>query len=105
MKKIVIKLFIFLIICIIFSIIYMFIPDKYFGGINKIQSILEQELVEKVVEKKIKEQFKDKKTLNVDIDDISSEIDKVINIDSDSVTNIKKDSKFDFSKVKTLVKE
>lgn len=95
MKKIVIKLFIFLIICIIFSIIYMFIPDKYFGGINKIQSILEQELVEKVVEKKIKEQFKDKKTLNVDIDDISSEIDKVINIDSDSVTNIKKDSKFD----------
>ena len=95
MKKIVIKLGVFLLICIIFSLIYLFIPDKNFGGINKIQSILEEELVEKVVEKKIKEAFKNKNSSGVNLNSISSEIDNVIDIRSTDITNIKKESYFD----------
>lgn len=95
MKKIVIKLGVFLLICFIFSIIYLFIPDKNFGGINKIQTILEEELVEKAVEKKIKETFKNKNSSDVNLNSISSEIDNVIDISSTDITNIKKESYFD----------
>ena len=95
MKKILIKLGVFLIVCIIFSVIYLFIPDKNFGGINKIQTILEEELVEKAVEKKIKETFKNKNSSDVKINSISSEIDNVIDIDSTNITDIKKESYFD----------
>lgn len=95
MKKIVIKLGVFLLICIIFSIIYLFIPDKNFGGINKIQTILEEELVEKAVEKKIKETFKNKNSSDVNLNSISSEIDSVIDLSSTDITNIKKESHFD----------
>lgn len=73
MKRIITKLLIFLAICIMFSIIYIFIPDGHFGGLNKIQSILEKEVLEKVVEKKIKENFKDKKS-EINIKAITSEI-------------------------------
>lgn len=95
MKKILIKLGVFLIVCIIFSVIYLFIPDKNFGGINKIQTILEEELVEKAVEKKIKETFKNKNSSDVNLNSISSEIDNVIDISSTDITNIKKESYFD----------
>lgn len=95
MKKILIKLGIFLIVCILFSVIYLFIPDKNFGGINKIQTILEEELVEKAVEKKIKETFKNKNSSDVNFNSISSEIDNVIDISSTDITNIKKESYFD----------
>ena len=95
MKKILIKLGVFLIVCIIFSVIYLFIPDKNFGGINKIQTILEEELVEKAVEKKIKETFKNKNSSDVNLNSISSEIDNVIDIDSTNITDIKKESYFD----------
>ena len=95
MKKILIKLGIFLIVCIIFSVIYLFIPDKNFGGINKIQTILEEELVEKAVEKKIKETFKNKNSSDVNLNSISSEIDNVIDISSTDITNIKKENYFD----------
>ena len=95
MKKILIKLGFFLIVCIIFSVIYLFIPDKNFGGINKIQTILEEELVEKAVEKKIKETFKNKNSSDVNLNSISSEIDNVIDISSTDITNIKKESYFD----------
>ena len=95
MKRILIKLGVFLIVCIIFSLIYLLIPDKNFGGINKIQTILEEELVEKVVEKKIKETFKNKNSSDVNLNSISSEIDNVIDISSTDITNIKKESYFD----------
>ena len=95
MKKILIKLGVFLIVCIIFSVIYLFIPDKNFGGINKIQTILEEELVEKAVEKKIKETFKNKNSSDVNLNSISSEIDNVIDLDSTNITDIKKESYFD----------
>lgn len=95
MKKILIKLGVFLIVCIIFSVIYLFIPDKNFGGINKIQTILEEELVEKAVEKKIKETFKNKNSSDVNLNSISSEIDNVIDISSTDITNIKKESHVD----------
>ena len=95
MKKIVIKLGVFLLICIIFSIIYLFIPNKNFGGINKIQTILEEELVEKAVEKKIKETFKNKNSSDINLNSISSEINNVIDISSTDITNIKKESYFD----------
>ncbi len=95
MKKIIIKLAVFLLVCIIFSVIYLFIPDKNFGGINKIQTILEEELVEKAVEKKIKETFKIKKPSNVTLNLLSSEIDNVINLDSTNISNIRKESYFE----------
>lgn len=95
MKKILIKLGVFLIVCIIFSVIYLFIPDKNFGGINKIQTILEEELVEKVVEKKINETFKNKNSSDLNLNSISSEIDNVIDISSTDITNIKKENYFD----------
>ena len=95
MKKILIKLGFFLIVCIIFSVIYLFIPDKNFGGINKIQTILEEELVEKAVEKKIKETFKNKNSSDVNLNSISSEIDNVIDISSTDITNINKESHVD----------
>lgn len=95
MKKILIKLGVFLIVCIIFSVIYLFIPDKNFGGINKIQTILEEELVEKAVEKKIKETFKNKNSSDVNLNSISSEIDNVIDISSTDITNIKRENYFD----------
>ena len=95
MKRILIKLGVFLIVCIIFSLIYLLIPDKNFGGINKIQTILEEELVEKVVEKKIKETFKNKNSSDVNLNSISSEIDNVIDISSTDITNIKKENYFD----------
>ena len=95
MKKIVIKLGVFLLICIIFSIIYLFIPDKNFGGINRIQTILEEELLEKVVEKKIKETFKNKNSSDVNLNSISTEIDNVIDISPADISNIKKESYFD----------
>ena len=49
-----IKLFILVIISIFFSFIYFFIPDSEFGGINKFQELVRDELIKKKVEKKLK---------------------------------------------------
>lgn len=82
MNKVVLyKLLVFLIICILFSIIYLFLPDKSFGGINKIQSLLEDELLEKVLTKKIKETFYNK----IDMDTIDDEVEKVVSDIKDDI--------------------
>ena len=52
----------------------LFLPDKSFGGINKIQSILEDELLEKVLIKRIRENFSEK----IDLSRINEEVDKVV---------------------------
>lgn len=49
-----IKLFILFAISILFSLIYFFIPDSEFGGINKFQELVRDELIKKKVEKKLK---------------------------------------------------
>lgn len=75
MRKVILyKLLIFLFICILFSLVYLFFPDKSFGGINKIQTLLEEELLEKVLTKKMKENFSDK----IDMDTIDDEVEKVV---------------------------
>lgn len=48
------KLFFLLFICLTFTIIYYFIPDSEFGGINKFQELVRDELIKKKVEKKLK---------------------------------------------------
>lgn len=53
-QKRVTKLIILIVISIIFSFIYYFIPDSEFGGINKFQELLRDELIKKKVQKKIK---------------------------------------------------
>lgn len=82
MKRVVLyKLLIFLAICVLFSIVYLFLPDKSFGGINKIQSLLEDELLEKVLTKKIKENFYNK----IDMDIIDDEVEKVVSDIKDDI--------------------
>ena len=56
-------------------------PDKEFGGINKIQTLLEEELLEKVLSKKIKENFSNK----IDINTIDDEVEKVVSDIKDDV--------------------
>ena len=82
MNKVVLyKLLVFLMICLIFSLIYLLFPDKEFGGINKIQTLLEEELLEKVLSKKIKENFSNK----IDINTIDDEVEKVVSDIKDDV--------------------
>lgn len=53
------KLLILIIVSIFFSLIYFFIPDSEFGGINKFQELVRDELIKKKVATKIdnKENF------------------------------------------------
>ena len=82
MNKVVLyKLLVFLMICLIFSLIYLFFPDKEFGGINKIQTLLEEELLENVLSRKIKENFSNK----IDINTIDDEVEKVVSDIKDDV--------------------
>jgi hypothetical protein len=58
MNRKVTKLIILVIVSIFFSIIYFFIPDSEFGGINKFQELVRDELIKKKVATKIdKENF------------------------------------------------
>lgn len=53
-QKKIAKLIILVCISLLFSFIYFLIPDSEFGGINKFQELLRDELIKKQVEKKIK---------------------------------------------------
>ena len=75
------KLLVFLMIFLIILLIYLFFPDKEFGGINKIQTLLEEELLENVLSKKIKENFSNK----IDINTIDDEVEKVVSDIKDDV--------------------
>ena len=75
------KILLFLVICFLFSIVYLLLPDKSFGGINKIQTLLEEELLESVLTKKIKENFSNK----IDLDKIDDEVEKVVSDIKDDI--------------------
>lgn len=49
------KLFTLLLFVVIFSMIYLFLDDKHFSGINFIKETIKEEVIKKKIEKKIKE--------------------------------------------------
>jgi hypothetical protein len=52
------KVILLLSLVLFFSIIYMFLEDKEFSGINNIQEIIKNEIIKEKVKKEIKENFK-----------------------------------------------
>ena len=53
------KIYILLLIMFIFSIIYTFLDDTHFEGVNKYKEIIKEEIIKKKANKEIIENFKD----------------------------------------------
>jgi hypothetical protein len=53
------KIYILLIIMFVFSIIYTFLDDTHFEGVNKYKEIIKEEIIKKKAQKEIIENFKD----------------------------------------------
>lgn len=49
------KLFSLLVFVVFFSVIYLFLDDKHFSGVNFIKETIKEEVIKKKIEKKIKE--------------------------------------------------
>lgn len=49
------KLFTLLVFVVLFSLIYLFLDDKHFSGVNFIKETIKEEVIKKKIEKKIKE--------------------------------------------------
>lgn len=51
------KIYILLLIMLIFSIIYTFLDDTHFEGVNKYKEIIKEEIIKKKAQKEIKENY------------------------------------------------
>ena len=49
------KLFILSIFIVLFSILYMFLDDKHFSGVNVVKETIKEEVIKKKLEKKVQE--------------------------------------------------
>jgi len=49
------KLFTLLVFVVFFSIVYLFLDDKHFSGVNFIKETIKEEVMKKKIEKKINE--------------------------------------------------
>ena len=96
------KIFLLFIFIIFFSLIYMFLDDKHFSGVNFIKETIKKQAIEKEIEKKTKEgpiinesffQFEevgkiDDVDVEKEIDKASKEVDKEIKEEDLTVENI-----------------
>jgi len=96
------KIFLLFIFIIFFSLIYMFLDDKHFSGVNFIKETIKKQAIEKEIEKKTKEgpiinesffQFEevgkiDDVDVEKEIDKASKEVDKEIKEQDLTVENI-----------------
>jgi len=96
------KIFLLFIFIIFFSLIYMFLDDKHFSGVNFIKETIKKQAIEKEIEKKTKEgpiinesffQFEevgkiDDIDVEKEIDKASKEVDKEIKEEDLTVENI-----------------
>ena len=86
-----IKLIILILLSLLFTVIYFFIPDSEFGGINKFQELLREELIKKKIIDKIEPteriehfndySFKYNYNNNIKLNAIQEEADSVQNLD------------------------
>ena len=51
------KIYILLLIMLIFSVIYTFLDDTHFEGVNKYKEIIKEEIIKKKAQKEIKENY------------------------------------------------
>lgn len=88
------KVILLLALVLFFSIIYMFLEDKDFSGINNIQEIIKNEIIKEKVKKEIRENFKkmDKKMEDEEImDKVTKETKKLVEKKELTAQNLKPD--------------
>ena len=96
------KIILLLLFIVVFSLIYMFLDDKHFSGVNVIKETIKKQAIEKEIEKKttdgpiLKESFYqfeevgkvDDAEVEKEIDKASKEVDKEIKEEDLTVENI-----------------
>ena len=98
MHKKEIKLLMLLTISLVFSIIYYFIPDSEFGGINKFQEILREELIKKKIINKLEpdksienfQNFKVNYNNNIQLNPMQEESDALTYLDDNTEKELNK---------------